>query len=469
MDGAAIDVNGRDSLHGEVWPDGKVFATCERRSASSTQPALFTELEEISLDDGETGLAVGGLGGTAGLLGIGALPHLLDATVGRFLDVLLDFLGSETETAAKRGIEVFGVDGVCEEGDLGDSLEVIEVSDLAGGVFAEDGGIAEDRGPLRGKMSFERGSQDWSSERTTTGTARIAGRIEFFDEGFVHARGGGGSVPRFYPDFPAVMSEESELEEGLGLHDGKVFRKGMKRMDKQAARGVLDLDEADGDGRPAGGGGEMMRHEGLMAVVEQFLVKMEKDFRFQLFKLEADVIFEPGLEADRFLAVSLEFLAVEFFPDGEGGLTRGSDFAEDLCSAAKGDGVPRVTHLEAGGISFLDNFRLRFGVEQLGVNRTSEDLKDQVGNVGSDITETHTRGPWKTGRILPDGVIISQADPSYQVRISRGKNYSCFLFTRMLASEPAKKLPFVRSNRQSRIGENRCEGGMGKPRVEIRS
>jgi len=175
----------------------------------------------------------------------------------------------------------------------------------------------------------------------------------------------------------------------LGFDDGEVFREGMKGVDEETAGSFLDFHETDGDRGPACRGGKLVSHERLVAIVEEFLMKMVKDFRLELFVLEAEVIFEAGFEADRFLAVPPEFLSVEFFPEREGGLPGEDDFAEEMVGPPEGDGVTCVADLEFRGIGFLADLRGGFGVQQFGMNRSSEDLECELGHIGSDIADIH--------------------------------------------------------------------------------
>lgn len=187
----------------------------------------------------------------------------------------------------------------------------------------------------------------------------------------------------------------SELKEGLSFDDGEIFGEGVEGVDEETAGGVFDLHEADGDRRPACGRGELVSDEGSMRVVEEFLMEVEEDFRLELFELEADMVFEAGFEADGFLLVAFEFLAVEFFAEGEGGFAGGGDFADEVFVAAKGDDVAGVADLKPGGIGFVMDFGLSAGVKEFRMNRSSEDLEGEFGHFRSDITDIHTRRPLK--------------------------------------------------------------------------
>lgn len=143
------------------------------------------------------------------------------------------------------------------------------------------------------------------------------------------------------------MREESDFKERLGFDDRVVFRKGVECMDEEGAWRLLDLHETEGDRGPAICGCEVVCDQGLAAVFEEFLVKMEEDFGFELFELEADVVLESGFKVDGFLAMPLEFLSIEFFVEREGGFTRGGDFAENAGVMLVGDDVSRIADLES--------------------------------------------------------------------------------------------------------------------------
>ncbi len=118
-------------------------------------------------------MPVGGFEGAAGLGGIGELPDFLDAFVRPFLDIEFDPVDRESEAAADGSIEILGINGMFEEGYFGNALQMVEVGDIAGGDFAEERGIGEDRGTFGKQMGFQGLTEDGGPERTATRTAGV--------------------------------------------------------------------------------------------------------------------------------------------------------------------------------------------------------------------------------------------------------------------------------------------------------
>lgn len=266
----------------------------------SVEAALFAELHEIALNGGEAGLPVGGFQGASGFGRISTLPDFLDAAIGPFFHIQFDLLDGITKAAADGGIEILGINGMFQEGDFGHALQVVEVGDLAEGIVAEEGGIAEDGRSFGEEVLFQGLAKDGGSERAAARAAGIGGGIELFDEGFVHARRTGDVVNEqtIRNGFEGDRAGGSEFEEGLGFDDREVFRERMKGVDQEAAGSFLDFHEADGNRGPAGRGRELVSHERPVTILKQFLMEVMKDFRLQLFVLEAEVILEAGFETD---------------------------------------------------------------------------------------------------------------------------------------------------------------------------
>ncbi len=193
-------------------------------------------------------------------------------------------------------------------------------------------------------------------------------------------------------DAAKVATAWLQLEQGLRFHDRTVLRKCVERMDQQAVRPDVRLNETQSCWRQSIGRTEAVRDGGSLAVVLQFLVHVEEHFRRELFDLIAHVIRDPVAAFDRLVTAAFQMAMESLVSIRKWLAAAGDNFRKDQVAKLDSYQMAGIADSYLRGVVRLTNLILFSNVEQLGMKRTLKQMEPEFRDGWSDKTNVH----WKT-------------------------------------------------------------------------
>ncbi len=179
------------------------------------------------------------------------------------------------------------------------------------------------------------------------------------------------------------------LEQRLRLHNRVVVGKRVESLHQQAAVPRLDIDIAQRpQGHPAAGI-EAVQHPLPLAVVSQLVLEGPKDLGFDRFELEIHLIAGTAAAFHPVAAFPLQLPADQPAFLGQRVMGRRGDLRQRLAGVSPGDHVAGAGDVDGRLVVASLDRASAVDLEQLGVQSPSKQLKDQLGDFGSNGQHVH--------------------------------------------------------------------------------